>query len=125
MLLLSFLQDWFATEMDLVDQPVVTIFQSLEVVHIMAGVIVKHLLRIAGGADVVLHGGLVEVLFVICELEQQGNGCGVPDEIDRVDLADHLTVFFELAGRLAFPKIGEARIAGSQIDVTKLGYSGH
>ena len=66
-------EDGLPAQIDVLYQPVVTIFQRLRIVQIVSSVVVQHLLRIARCGNVVLHRSLIEVLFVIRELNQQGN----------------------------------------------------
>src|SRR5258708_39499564 len=90
----------------------------------MPGVIVKHLLRFAGRADVVLHRRLIKVLLIISKLEQQRDRRRLSEEMGRVDLTNNLTIFLKLAGRLTFPKIDLAGIGTVQENVSELGSSG-
>src|SRR6266699_2467753 len=98
-------EDRLPPQVDALNQPVVTVLQSLRIVEIVPSVVVQHLFWITRGGSVVLHRSLIEVLLVIGELEQQGNGRRAPNEMDGIDVARDLSVLFQLTCRLALAEI--------------------
>ena len=61
-------------------------------VQVVAGVVIENLLGIVCSRDIVIHGGLVEVLLNIGELKQQRNWSGMPYEMNRIDVACDLAI---------------------------------
>jgi len=84
---LSFGKNGFPPEIDIFHKPVVTVLESLWIVQVVTRVVVQHLLGLARGCDIVLHGSLVEVLLVVRELHQERNWRCLPDEMNGVDVA--------------------------------------
>src|SRR5437879_5374449 len=103
-------EDRLPPQVDVFNQPVVTIVQSLRIVELVPRVVVQHFFWITCGGSVVFDRSLIEVLLVISELEQQRNGRRVPNEMDGIDVARNLSVLFQLACRLVLAEIDHTRI---------------
>ena len=64
-----------------------------------------------------LHGGLIEILFEVAELEQKRDRRCVANEMNRVNITGDPCVSLKLARRPALPQLNYTGITTSQKDV--------